>query len=94
MTQNRKTRKGGLPPIHHALLHGHKLASVAIKSKLATSKGLKAALKKGVLLSDDLLLASHKVIKPNRSTRKNRSRKSKIIKSLEAIPMIINPTEG
>jgi hypothetical protein len=93
MTQNRKTRRGGLPPIHHAVLHGHKLAGIAIKSKLATSKGLNAALKKGILLSDDLLMASHKVIKPTRSTRKNRSRKSRIIKSLEAIPIIINPTE-
>jgi hypothetical protein len=99
--QTIKTRKvGGLPPLHfmalkssgklaHLALKGHALKTAAIKSK---------GLHKGILLFDDLVLASHKHIrhkmhsKTKKRTRKT-SNKSKIQKSLEAIPIIINPTE-
>ena len=102
--QTIKTRKGGLPPLQfmalkssgklaHLALKGHALKTAAIKSK-----GLHGTLKKGILLFDDLVLVSHKHIrhkmhsKTKKRTRKT-AKKSKIQKSLEAIPIIINPTE-
>lgn len=97
-----KTRKGGMPPLQYmALKSSGKLAHLALKghalkTAAATSK---MSLKHGILLMDDLALASHKHIrhktqhKTKRRPRKT-SKKSKIQKTLESIPIIINPTEG
>ena len=97
-----KTRKGGMPPLQYmALKSSGKLAHLALKGHalktVATSKGLHGTLKHGILLLDDLALASHKHIRHKTQHKKKHShktgKKSKIQKSLESIPIIINPTE-
>jgi hypothetical protein len=98
--QTIKNHKGGVPPLQFmALKSSAKLAHLALKTAALKSKALNGTLKKGVLLLDDLVLASHRNIRHRiHSKTKKRGRKtinkSKIQKSLEAIPIIINPTEG
>jgi hypothetical protein len=102
INKRNKTRKGGVPPLQYmALKSSGKLAHLALKGHalktVTTSKGLNGTIKHGILILDDLALASHKHIRHKMQHKKKHShktaKKSKIQKSLESIPIIINPTE-
>jgi hypothetical protein len=89
MQTKRRSKRGGLPPIHYAVLKGKKLAHLALHSKnllqLATKKGSRGITmkKKPHLLADDIAVLGSKVHK------KRKTRKSKIVDDLERIKSTI-----